>query len=105
MAEFLSGDRVECLNEIRPGKICGTHLAPGMTWCPVCGEPTLTRKIDAEGDAPHEEEDEESRPRPRMLRFKRRHASSRTSTSSLSTTRMYFSAHLQAFSKLAATMT
>ena len=72
MAEFLSGDRVECLNEIRPGKICGTHLAPGMTWCPVCGGPTLTRKIDADEDSHDEEEDgEESPRRPRMLRFTR----------------------------------
>lgn len=50
MAKFLSGDRVECLNEIRPGKICGTHLTPGWTWCPVCGERTMTRPIHSEND-------------------------------------------------------
>ena len=37
--------RAECTNEIRPGKICGAHLSEDQTWCPVCGEPTMTRRI------------------------------------------------------------
>jgi hypothetical protein len=70
MAKFLSSDRVECLNEIRPGKICGTHLTPGMTWCPVCGEPTMTRRID-DDDHPPYEEGMEPRRRTRLLPFRR----------------------------------
>lgn len=74
MAKFLSGDRVECLNEIRPGKICGTHLTPGMTWCPVCGEPTMTRPIDSEDDDDDDRRDQEvpaPRHRSRLLPFRR----------------------------------
>jgi hypothetical protein len=37
--------RAECTNEIRPGKMCGAHVAEGQTWCPVCGEATRTRRI------------------------------------------------------------
>lgn len=37
--------RAECTNEIRPGKICGAHVAEDQTWCPVCGEPTLSRRV------------------------------------------------------------
>ena len=37
--------RAECTNEIRPGKICGAHVAEDQTWCPVCGEPTMTRRV------------------------------------------------------------
>jgi hypothetical protein len=52
----LSDERVECLNEIRPGKICGAHLTSGMTWCPVCGEPTLTRRVASGNDDPRDQE-------------------------------------------------
>ena len=47
MVRFPSDDRVECLNEIRPGKICGAHISAGRSWCPVCGEPTRTRRVNA----------------------------------------------------------
>lgn len=70
MAKFLSGDRVECLNEIRPGKICGTHLTPGMTWCPVCGERTMTRRIDDDSrdqDDPRDHDVAAPGRRPRLL--------------------------------------
>ena len=46
MVKYLVGSRAECLNQIRPGKICGAHLAAGKTFCPVCGEKTTTRRID-----------------------------------------------------------
>ena len=46
MVKFPSNDRVECLNEIRPGKICGAHISAGRSWCPVCGEPTRTRRVN-----------------------------------------------------------
>lgn len=46
MVKYLVGNRAECLNQIRPGKICGAHLAAGKTFCPVCGEKTITRPVD-----------------------------------------------------------
>jgi hypothetical protein len=45
MLKALTGRRVECLNQVRPGKICGAHLPEGQTWCPVCGERTATRLV------------------------------------------------------------
>jgi hypothetical protein len=54
MVNYPAVNRVECLNEIRPGKICGAHLAPGKTFCPVCGEKTTTRRIDSLYDLVHE---------------------------------------------------
>lgn len=46
MVEHPEDDRMECTNEIRPGKICGAHVAAGKNWCPVCGEPTRTRRLN-----------------------------------------------------------
>jgi hypothetical protein len=43
----LAANRVECLNQVRFGRICGAHLGEGQTWCPVCGAPTTTRPLDA----------------------------------------------------------
>jgi hypothetical protein len=37
--------RVECLNEIRPGKICGAHRLADQVCCSVCGEPSRTRPV------------------------------------------------------------
>ena len=47
MVRFPIGQRMECLNEIRPGKICGAHLPPGQTFCHVCGEKAMTRRVGA----------------------------------------------------------
>ena len=47
MVKFPTDNRVECLNQIRPGKICGAHLTEGTTFCPVCGEKTTTRRISS----------------------------------------------------------
>lgn len=48
MVKYPTDNRVECLNQIRPGKICGAHLTEGRTFCPVCGEYTTTRRIDSD---------------------------------------------------------
>ena len=37
--------RVECLNEIQPGKICGAHRLADQVWCSVCGAPSRTRPV------------------------------------------------------------
>lgn len=39
--------RVECLNEIRPGKICGAHRLSNQSRCSVCGIPSRTRPVNA----------------------------------------------------------
>ena len=53
MVKYPTENRVECLNQIRPGKICGAHLAEGKTFCPVCGENTTTRRIDSVYEVAH----------------------------------------------------
>ena len=82
MVKFPNEDRVECLNEIRPGKICGAHLPAGKTWCPVCGAPTKTRRI-----ASRPEDSREERPSGMA------HPSSRTSASLDWTMARYLAAH------------
>ena len=42
---MLPHNRVECLNEIRPGKICGAHRAADDPRCHVCGRLTKTRHV------------------------------------------------------------
>ena len=54
MVKYPTAHRVECLNQIRPGKICGAHLTEGRTFCPVCGEKTTTRPVDSVYDPPPE---------------------------------------------------
>ena len=46
MVKYHTENRVECMNIVRPGKICGAHLPEGRTFCPVCGEKTITRPVD-----------------------------------------------------------
>ena len=46
MVKYETEHRVECMNLVRPGKICGAHLPEGRTFCPVCGEKTITRPVD-----------------------------------------------------------
>ena len=46
MVKYQTEHRVECMNLVRPGKICGAHLPEGRTFCPVCGEKTITRPVD-----------------------------------------------------------
>jgi len=46
MVKYQTEHRVECMNLVRPGKICGAHLPEGRTFCPVCGEKTITRRVD-----------------------------------------------------------
>ena len=46
MVKDPTDSRVECLNQTRTGKMCGAHLTEGMTFCPVCGEKTTTRRLD-----------------------------------------------------------
>lgn len=47
MLTRLATNRVECLNQVRFGRICGAHLREGQRWCPVCGAPTTTRPLDS----------------------------------------------------------
>ena len=44
--------RVECLNEIQPGKICGAHRMAGQVCCSVCGAPSRTRPVRVVEDEP-----------------------------------------------------
>ena len=44
--------RVECLNEIQPGKICGAHRMAGQVCCSVCGAPSRTRPVAVKEDDP-----------------------------------------------------
>ena len=70
MVTYPTETRVECLNQIRPGKICGAHLPAGKTWCPVCGERTTTRRVDAFDAPPHEMRSQALPPSsPRTLQF------------------------------------
>jgi hypothetical protein len=41
--------RVECLNEILPGKICGAHRLSDQLRCSVCGAPSQTRPVNVRG--------------------------------------------------------
>jgi hypothetical protein len=45
MAMLPQSGRVECLNEIHPGKICGAHRMAGELCCSVCGAPSRTRPV------------------------------------------------------------
>ena len=45
MAILPQSGRVECLNEIQPGKICGAHRMAGQVCCSVCGAPSRTRPV------------------------------------------------------------
>ncbi len=39
------GRRVECLNEVRPGKICGAHRLAEQPCCGVCGASAPVRPV------------------------------------------------------------
>lgn len=47
---YLVGSRVECLYEIRPGKLCRAHRAAADPTCHVCGNRSRTRPVDSKDD-------------------------------------------------------
>jgi hypothetical protein len=54
MSSLPQSVRVECLNEIQPGKICGAHRLAGQLCCSVCGTPSRTRPVVVrEGEPRH----------------------------------------------------
>jgi len=54
MQRLPQSGRVECLNEIQPGKICGAHRLAGQVCCSVCGAPSRTRPVTVPQDEFHE---------------------------------------------------